>query len=297
MDRLTSMTVFARVAATRSFSAAARELGISQATASKHVQTLEGWIGARLLHRTTRRVSLTEAGESFFIQCTRILEDLEAARQTGKPEARLRGALRVLAPIAFGSTRLAALAVDFMRENPALSLTVTLTDRPVDLTEEGFDLAIRIGPEQSGAGHAGGLSVRQLPPVRFVVCATPAYLKLHGLPQVPADLARHACVTDTRHPGDVWRFAGPDGEVAVSVAGPLKTDNALLRREAALRGAGILMAPVFLVEEDIAAGRLVQVLAGYSRPAVTQDLVSPSQRAGSPKVRSLTAFLAARLGE
>src|ERR1700679_4300515 len=143
------MTVFAKVASRRSFSGAARELGISQATASKHVQTLEGWLGARLLHRTTRRVGLTETGESFFAQCTRILEDMETARQIGQTAVKLHGSLRITAPVAFGSTRLTPLLVEFMAQNPDLSLTVTLRERPVDLIEEGYDLAIRTGSSPS----------------------------------------------------------------------------------------------------------------------------------------------------
>ncbi len=137
------MTVFAKVASTRSFSGAARELGISQATASKHVQTLEDWLGVRLLNRTTRRVALTDVGESFFVQCTRILEEMETARCSAKPEAPVRGSMRITAPVVFGSTRLGPLVVDFLHRHPELSLNVELSDRSVDLIEEGYDLAIR----------------------------------------------------------------------------------------------------------------------------------------------------------
>ena len=134
-----------------SFSGAARELGISQATASKHVQTLEDWLGVRLLHRTTRRVALTDVGESFFVQCSRILEDMDAARAAAKPEAPVRGSMRITAPVVFGSTRLGPLVVDFLHLHPELSLNVELSDRSVDLIEEGYDLAIRTSPT-TGAG-------------------------------------------------------------------------------------------------------------------------------------------------
>ena len=143
------MAVFAKVASTRSFSGAARELGISQATASKHVQTLEDWLGARLLHRTTRRVALTEAGEGFFVQCARILEDMEAARSAVRSESPVRGSMRITASVVFGSTRLGPLVSDFLHQHPELTLNVELSDRSVDLIEEGYDLAIR-------AGAAGG---------------------------------------------------------------------------------------------------------------------------------------------
>jgi len=294
VDRLTSMAVFARVAAARSFSAAARELGISQATASKHVQTLENWLGIRLLHRTTRRVGLTEAGESFFVQCTHILEDMEAARQAGQTAAKLRGSLRIAAPMAFGSARLAALMVDFMAENPDLSLTVALSDRPVDVIEEGCDLAIR---SSSSPFDDARLMVYALPPLCFTVCAAPDYLAAHGVPAVPADLVRSVCLIDSRHAGDVWRFTGPHGESEVSVSGRLKTDCAILRREAARAGAGVLLAPEFLVQDDIAAGRLVRLLPDYAPMALRLDAVCPAHRAASLKARSFIAFLTARLGE
>jgi DNA-binding transcriptional LysR family regulator len=294
VDRLTSMTVFARVAAARSFSIAARQLGISQATASKHVQTLEGWLGAQLLHRTTRRVGLTETGESFFTQCTRILEDMETARQIGQAtQAHLHGSLRITAPVIFGSPRLTALLVDFMGENPDLSVTVTLSDRPMDLIEEGYDLAIRTGP---CASNDAALVTYQLPPLRLTVSAAPCYLAAAGTPVVPGDLALLVCLTDGRHPGDVWRFHGPDGEVAVSVSGRLRTDNGMLRYEAARTGAGVLLAPEFLVEDDIATGRLVRLLPDYTPPELGLHVACPANRGASLKVRGIVAFLMARLG-
>lgn len=155
VDRLTSMTVFAKVASARSFSGAARELGISQATVSKHVQTLEDWFGARLLHRTTRRVALTDAGEGFFLQCSRILEEMEAARTAARPEAPVRGTMRITAPVVFGSTRLGPLVVDFLEQHPEVSMHVELSDRSVDLIEEGYDLGIRTAPP-AGAGWWAG---------------------------------------------------------------------------------------------------------------------------------------------
>ena len=293
MDRLTSMAVFARVAAARSFSSAARELGISQATASKHVQMLEGWLGTRLLHRTTRRVGLTESGENFFAQCTRILEDLETARQIGRTDSILRGTLRIAAPVGFGSTRLAPLIVDFMAQHAELMLTVALCDRPVDLAEEGFDLAIRFG---ASFGDDAGLLVHHFRPPRLFICAAPSYLAACGTPEVPADLVHHLCLTDDRHPGDVWRFVGPGGEAEVRVSGLLKTDNGMLRREAARAGAGVLMVPEFLVEDDLATGKLVQLLPGYTLPAWSRDAVSTAFRGALPNVRTFIAFLAERLG-
>lgn len=290
------MEVFSRVVVARSFSAAARELGISQATASKHVQMLENWIGARLLNRTTRRVGLTEAGENFFAQCSRILEDMEAARQAGRPDAMLRGSLRISAPVAFGSTRLGALAVEFMQLNSALSLNVILSDRPVDVIEEGYDLALRIKYEDSEMVNPPGLIVQPIARLPFVTCAASSYLSHHGVPESPADLAHHTCLTDMRHPGDIWRFSGSRGDSEVHVTGHLKTDNGLLRRSAARAGAGILVAPLFLVEDDLRQGRLVAILRDHVPPAGTLETVCPAHRAASPKVRGLISFLTSRLG-
>jgi DNA-binding transcriptional LysR family regulator len=295
VDRLTSTTVFARVAATSSFSAAARELGMSQATASKHVQMLEAWLGCRLLHRTTRRVGLTETGENFYAQCTRILEDMDAALQSGKPDARLRGSLRISAPVAFGSTRLGALVVEFLEQNCDLSLSVILCDRPVDVIEEGYDFAIRVKHDEFDVVEQPGLVSQPLASLRFMLCAAPEYLAREGTPERPADLAKHTCLTDTRHPGDIWRFSGPDGPIDVPVAGRLKTDNGMLRRSAARAGAGILLAADFLVADDIASGRLVEVLADHRPSCASLDAVCPAHRAASPKVRALIAFLRARL--
>lgn len=290
------MEVFARVVAARSFSAAARDIGISQATASKHVQMLESWIGNRLLNRTTRRVSLTEVGENFYAQCLRILEDMEAARQAGKPDARLRGSLRISAPVAFGSTRLGALAVEFMRLNSELSLNVILSDRPIDVIEEGYDLAIRITYEDTEPVRTPGLIAQPIARIPFVICAASSYLAHHGVPERPADLTRHTCLTDMRHPGDIWHFSGPSGAVDVPVSGHLKTDNGLLRRSAARAGAGILVAPDFLVEDDLKQGRLVAILRDYQPPPGTLDTVCPAHRATSPKVRGLNSFLVQQLG-
>ncbi len=292
MDRLTSMTVFARVAATRSFSGAARELGISQATASKHVQTLEDWLGARLLHRTTRRVALTDIGESFYVQCARILEEMDQARHAARPEAPVRGNLRITAPVVFGSMRLGPLVVDFLHRNPDVSLSIDLSDRPIDLIEEGYDLAIRTGHTE-----AEGLVAHRLMPLHYLLCAAPAYLGRHGVPNEPADLAQHHCITGAPEGSGSWRFLGADGEVEVQIFGRLVINNALLRCDAARAGAGVLLCAEYLVTEDVAAGRLVRLLPGYTPMAEELHAVCPVYRAVSPKVRSLITHLATRLAE
>ena len=261
VDRLTSMTVFARVASTRSFSGAARELGISQATASKHVQTLEDWLGVRLLHRTTRRVALTDVGEGFFVQCSRILEDMETARSAAKPEAPVRGSMRITAPVVFGSTRLGPLVVDFLQQHPELSLNVELSDRSVDLIEEGYDLAIRTGPTPEPVWSPGRSC-------RSTMCFAPRRLiwPVMAMPTTPMDLSAHHCITGTDTGVASWRFEGPDGPSAVPIYGRLQVNNAMLRCDAARAGAGVLLCADYLVEDDFANGRLVRLLPDH-RPA------------------------------
>jgi DNA-binding transcriptional LysR family regulator len=285
------MTVFARVAAIRSFSGAARELGISQATASKHVQTLEEWLGARLLHRTTRRVALTDAGESFFIQCSRILEEMESARNAARPEALVRGTMRITAPVAFGSTKLVSVVVAFIDRHPELSLSVELTDRSVDLIEEGYDLGIRTGPTDTA-----GLVVWPLLTLPYVLCAAPAYLARHGAPGTPADLTRHTCITDSKDRTGIWHFTGPRGATEVPIDGRLRVNNAMLRRDAARAGAGVLVCAHYLVAEDFANGKLVRLLPEYALPDNNLHAVCPGYRASSPRIRSLLHHLTTKLG-
>ncbi len=284
------MTVFAKVASARSFSGAARELGISQATASKHVQTLEDWVGARLLNRTTRRVALTEAGESFFVQCSRILEEMEAARSAAKPETPVRGSMRITAPVVFGSTLLGPLVVNFMEQHPEVSLNVELSDRSVDLMEEGFDLAIRTAP-----ATGNGLVAWPLMPLEYVLCASPSYLTFHGQPTTPLELSGHHCITGTDANGARWTFEGAQGETEVPIYGRLQVNNALLRCEAARAGAGILLCPDYLVQEDLSAGRLVRLLPDHRPTGSMLHAVSPSHRAGSLRVRSLVQHLTSQL--
>src|SRR5579863_4234395 len=255
MDRLTSMTVFAKVASTRSFSGAARELGISQATASKHVQTLECWLGTRLLHRTTRRVALTDAGQNFFIQCARILEDMESARSAAQPMGPVRGSMRITAPVVFGSTRLGPLVVDFLQQHPEVTLNVELSDRSVDLIEEGYDLGIRTAPTA-----VTGLVTWPLMRLGYVLCAAPSYLERHGTPNEPADLSEHHCIGGTDSATPTWRFTGPQGDTEVSIYGRLQVNNALLRVATARAGGGILLCAEYLVFDDVNKGHLVRLL-------------------------------------
>lgn len=292
VDRLTSMTVFAKVASTRSFSGAARELGISQATARKHVQTLECWLGTRLLHRTTRRAAHADAGQSFFIQCARIFEDMETARAAAQPAAQVRGSMRITAPVVFGSTRLGPLVVDFLQRHPEVTLNVELSHRSVDLIEEGYDLGIRTAPTA-----LNGLVAWPLMPLDYVLGAAPSYLEHHGTPIEPADLSDHHCIGGTDSATPNWTFGGPQGNTEMPIYGRLQVNNALLRRATARAGAGILLCAEYLVLDDINSGHLVRPLPDHKPTSGLLHAVSPAYRASSPKVRSLVNHLTAQLGD
>jgi len=280
MDRITSMEIFAKVVETGSFSAAARHLRLSQAAASKHVQLLEEWLGARLLNRTTRRISLTDFGVGFHQRCTRILEDVDEARQAaGEWRTVPRGVLRVTAPAAF-CQHLEPIIADFSRRYPETGLELDLADRRVDLVEEGYDVAIRVGylPDST-------LMARHLATSPYFVCAAPAYVERHGAPRHPTDLLQHNCLQFAHHTHGQWKFKGPEGEIAVPVKGRLVANNADLLLNATLDGQGIMLAPGFHVGRELRAGRLVPLLGDFMQAESVIHAVYPTTRHLSAKVR------------
>jgi len=293
MDRIDSLEIFTKVVAARSFSGAARELRLSQAAVSKHVRELESWLGARLLNRTTRRLSVTEVGLLVYERCGRILNDIEELQHEANVlHAAPRGLLRVAAPVSMGATHLGPVIADYLALYPEVSVELVVNDRTVDLIEEGFDLAIRIGPLQDSS-----LRARRLAPIRFVLCASPAYVREHGEPRRPEDLEQHRCLVYThRTPPGEWRFRGPDGPATVRFSGRLRGNNGNFLCGALRAGGGIGLAPTFLVHEDLAAGRLVPLLPGYEPDETQLSAVYPPGRAPTFKVRSLIDFLAERFG-
>ena len=294
MDRMTGLSVFAKVVEGSSFAAAARHFGLSPAMVSKHILALEERLGARLLNRTTRRVSPTEIGRVFYERATRILADIDDAEQeAGALQATPRGLLRVSGPLSFGTRQLGPAIADFLAACPAVEIDVTLSDRVADLVEEGFDLAIRIGRLADSS-----LIARRIAPCLVVACAAPAYLKKQGAPRVPADLAAHNCLGYSYAAlRNEWRFTGPDGVQSVRVAGRLNANNGDILRHAALGGEGIVLQPSFLVADDLAAGRLVPILPGYAPDELAIHAVYPHSRHLSVKVRSFVDFLVARFGQ
>ena len=292
MDRFQTMSVFAKVVEQGSFARAAERLSISTSACSRQVAELEAHLDTRLLNRTTRRLSLTESGQGFYERCVQLLADLEEAEQaTTESAARPRGTLRVTTSINFGVRHVSPAIGAFLAQYPEVKFDVSLSDRIVDLVEEGYDLAIRIG-------SAGGETVvaRKLGEARMVACASPAYLKAYGAPKTPEDLARHPCLTYEYMPvRNVWPFRGKDGrEHAVRVSGPLHSNNGDLLAAAAVAGVGIAYEPEFILGPDLKAGRLVPILASYTAPLGPVYAVYPSRRYVTAKVRVFVDFLARR---
>ncbi|HEU4371856.1 MAG TPA: LysR family transcriptional regulator [Telluria sp.] len=286
------MRMYVAVVDGGSFAAAADKLEISRAMVSKQIQKLEEHLGTRLMNRTTRRLSLTETGREFYERSTQIMGDVEEAEQIAGQMTRMpQGVLRVTIPLSYGQHRLGTVIGDYTQAFPQVQLDISLSDRKVDLVDEGFDLAIRIG-----ALPQSDLIARKLGAVRSVACAAPAYLARHGAPQTPADLAGHACLSYTlTGTGADWRLEGPDGLVSVPISGPIRADNGDIIRLAALGGAGIAFQPYFIVGADIEAGRLVRVLPDWQSPELGVYAVYPSRKHLSAKVRTFVDFLVAAL--
>ncbi|HEX2885610.1 LysR family transcriptional regulator [Vineibacter terrae] len=291
MDRLTSLTVFTRVVDSGGFSAAARRLNMSATMVSSHVQALEDHLGARLLNRTTRKVSLTEVGKVYYERCVQILAELaEADRVAGALQSMPRGTLRI-----YTNTHivrfLAPVITEFLTLYPDVSIELGMGERMVDLVEEGIDLAIRtLQPSDAS------LIVRRLSPWQHFLCAAPAYLEKHGMPQVLEDLTRHNCLRYAFYPfGDEWRFIGPDGKpAAVRVSGNLLSASGETLQHVALAGQGLFLAPSFIAGEDLRAGRLVQVLEAYRPMEFAINAIYPHRHHLSAKVRAFIDLAAAR---
>lgn len=289
MDRLQQMRVFTAVVDAGSFVAAADATGMSRPAVSRHVAELEARLGVRLLHRTTRRLSLTDEGEIFHARCRELLAEVEEAEAEITSRAgQASGLLKVNVPVSFGVLHLAPLWPRFMSANPAVTLDVALSDRIVDLVDEGFDLAVRIARLPSSS-----LISRRLTSTRMILCASRAYLREHGVPDHPSQLVDHTVLAySLLAMGENWEFDGPDGHVSVKVSPRMRTNSGDTCRAAALQHAGIVLQPSFLVGEDLRSGALVEVLPGYRSAELGVYAVYPSRKHVSPKVRLLIDFLA-----
>jgi DNA-binding transcriptional LysR family regulator len=294
MDRLTSLTVFVQVADSGGFSAAGRRLNMSTTMVSNHVQALEDRLGARLLNRTTRKVSLTEVGKAYYDRCTQILADIEAADDiAGALQSTPRGTLRI-----YTATHIvpfiAPVVAGFLSSYPDVKVDLTMGERTIDLIDEGFDVAVRLTPPPDSS-----LIVRSLATWRHVLCCSPGYLEAHGRPQQLAELADHNCVRHALYPfEDGWHFVDrKDAPASVRVSGNLISNSGDTLRTAALQGVGICLVPGFLISDDLEAGRLVRLLSEYRPVEFAMNAVYPHRHHLSAKVRSFIDLLAQHSAE
>lgn len=290
MDKIQEMRSFAAVVEAGSFVAAAEAMGLSKAAVSRHVADLEQRLGTRLLHRTTRRLSLTEDGRAFYARTKELLAALaeaesEISERAGEPS----GTLRINAPLTFGILHLAPLWGRFIDANPKVALDISLSDRVVDLVEEGYDLAVRITNMSPSA-----LVSRKLADTRMVLCASPKYLRRRGTPKRPEDLAKHQIISYSYWSGgDHWEFAGPAGAESVRVSACIHTNDGDTCRAAALDHQGVILQPDFLVGSDLRSGALVELMPQFRSAQIGIHAVYPSRRHLSIKVRRLIDFLVA----
>ncbi len=287
------MAIFAAVVEAGGFSAAAQKLGISTPVVSKRVSALEAELGARLLNRTTRRLSLTEPGMVFYQHCTRVVaEAQEAEAAVTYLHAAPRGLLRVTAPVTFGSHQVAAALPGFLERFPEIQVDMDVSDHPVDLAEAGYDVAIRITAQPPPS-----LAARRLTRTRRVACAAPAYWARHARPQVPADLAAHDCIVYVPNANfNQWFFVGPHGTEAVTVQGRLQVNNTEAMLEAAIGGLGVIMLTSFTVERAIAAGHLEPVLQAWASPATDVYALYLPNRYLPAKARAFIDYMVAWFG-
>jgi len=292
MDRFLAMTVFARVVEQGSFARAADKLDLSASAVSRHVAELEAHLDTRLLNRTTRRLSLTESGRAFHERSVQLLADLDEAEETVTATGMVpRGRLRLTCAITFGIRHLAPSIADFSIRHPQVEFDVELSDRVVDIVDEGLDLAVRIGGIGSQALIARKIAVTQM-----VLCAAPGYIERKGRPVAPEDLSAHECLTyEYLAVRNLWRFRDRDGaERSVKIGGRVHANNGRLLTALAVDGLGVLLEPDFIVAPEIRAGRLVRLLPDFKPPSSDIHVAYPSRRHLSAKVRVFVDFLAAR---
>jgi len=292
MDTLDAMRVFVAVVERNGFSAAAQALDMSTAGVTRQIAALEKRLSTRLLNRTTRRVSPTSTGAAYYAQCVQLLAQFDALEAgIGAQALEPSGLLRVNAPVSYGIARLGPLLAGYRARYPQVQLDLSLSDRLVDMVEEGYDVAIRITRQPNPA-----LIARKLADTHITLCAAPAYLDAHGRPQQPDDLSSHECLGYSYWGGgDSWQLRGPRGEVSVPVHGGLRANNGDVLREAALAGMGIILQPDFLIYEDLRAGSLVELMPEFRAAELGIFAVYPTRKQLPLKVRRLVDFLVVAL--
>lgn len=292
MDRLTAMQVFVEVAGSGSFSAAADKLDMSRAMVTRYVGELEHWLGARLLQRTTRSVTLTYAGENCLRRCQQMLALVDDVQdETRSQDGRLRGQLRITCSVSFAHAQLAAAVTDFLKLHPQLKIDLHASEDALNLVESRIDLAIRISAEP-----ALGLIGRTLAPCASVLVASPDYLAAHGTPSLPADLAHHRCLSFANFGKSVWTLNRQGAISEVRVSSHFSANEATALMQAALAGGGLALQPTYLANPHLASGRLQTVLPEWRPPDMSIHALYPSRKHLSPGVRALLDFLVERFG-
>lgn len=292
MDRFQTITAFAKVVEAGSFARAAERLELSVSAVSRQVAELEAHLDSRLLNRTTRRLSLTESGRVFYERCVQLLGDLQEAEHSAHAGTiKPRGTLRLTCAVTFGERHLAPAIVELIGRYPEMQFDIELSDRVVDLVDEGFDAAVRIG--QVGSQNLVG---RRVGVTRLICCAAPSYLRLRGEPKKPEDLAAHTCLTYEYSPlRNVWPFRDQHGrDRSVKITGPIQANSGRFLETLAIDGVGIVFEPDFIVGPNLRAGRLVPLLRGFDPRPTDIYVVYPSRRHLSAKVRAFADFLAER---
>jgi DNA-binding transcriptional LysR family regulator len=291
IEDILDLKVFARVVETGSLSAAARDLDLALAVVSKRLASLEKRLGVRLLQRTTRKQSLTQDGMSFYERCVRILSEVQDAEASiDRSRNSVSGQLRVTAPRAFGAQYVAPVVAHFQALHSAVSVNLQLTDEVLNLVEGGLDVALRFGSLRDSA-----LTARHIAPNYRILCASPDYVKQHGEPKNPADLAQHPCIVYGLKPATHWLFQVNGKPVAVKVRGTFITNDGSAARVLALEGAGIFFKSVWDVGDDIEAGRLVRVMRNYAVPSEPLHAVYLHGGFLTPRVRQFIDFATDRL--
>jgi DNA-binding transcriptional LysR family regulator len=292
MDKLALMEIFVRIVETGSFSAVARETGMTQPTVSKQMTALERSLKTRLLQRSTRSLSLTEAGSAYYERCRQIIDQVHAAELSlGALQGSLGGTLSVNSSVAFGQMFLARLMLEFQGSHAGLSVLLTLNDRFIDLVEEGIDVAIRFGRLNDSS-----LVARRLAGSPVAVVASPTYLQRRGIPQHPNELARHRCLHYTYlSTGTEWIFPAAGGEIRVRIASSFRTNNGYALRDAMLAGHGIAVMPLVFIQEELSRGVVVPILQEFTASPLPVNAVYPSGRFVSAKVRAFIDYLQERI--
>jgi DNA-binding transcriptional LysR family regulator len=292
MNAFEDMRLFVQVMDSRSFTAAAEQLGLSKQYVSRRLMQLEGRLGARLLNRSTRRLDVTALGQSYYEAAVRLLAEVEQVEQgIAGQSAAPHGTLRLSAPLSFAMAHLGALMPAFLQRYPQVSVEMDLSDRPVDLLGEGFDLVLRIGLLEDSS-----LVARSIAKIPRVYCASPAYLALRGIPEHPDQLSQHDCLPYGHGRQVQWRFQARGKPLSIGVSGRIRANNGELLRDAAVQGMGITYLPSFIVEQDLADGRLQTVLDDYATEPLELSAVYPQHRQSSRPVQVLVEFLRERLG-